>query len=226
MQHEDIADLTHTKVRRSLGKQLGLLPSDALLVVDMQRDFLPGGSLAVPRADEIVGPINAYLAAFDERDLPIFLSRDWHPDGHSSFREYGGPWPSHCVQGTAGAKWAVGLQLPDSARIVSKATDRAADAYSAFAGTSLLTLLKAACVRRVFVAGVATDYCVHATVLGARAFGFDVVVLLDAVRGVNREAGDESRALREMMESGASFFERSQGPMTHARVATQSDSAS
>lgn len=207
MQHEVITDRARVEARRSHGKQLGLRSSDALLVIDMQRDFLPGGSLGVPRADEIVAPINAYLAAFDARDLPIFLSRDWHPDAHCSFRGSGGQWPPHCIRGTAGADWARGLQIPESARIISKATERAAEAYSVFAGTSLLTLLKAAHVRRIFVAGIATDYCVHATVLGARAHGFDVVVLLDAVRGVNREHGDESRALREMMECGATLLD-------------------
>lgn len=202
----------------ALGKQLGLQPGDALIVVDLQRDFLPGGALAVPQADQIVTTINSYLSAFATRNLPIFLTRDWHPANHCSFKQYGGTWPPHCVQGTAGAQWPDGLQVPDSAHVVSKGSDPENDAYSGFEGTSLLDLLHTQKVLRVFVAGVATDYCVRATVLDARRYGLAVVVLAEAIRGINREHGDESRSLREMMEGGAVFFERSRGPYAHAKV--------
>lgn len=218
MQEQAVTVPAEAENRRSLGKQLGLRDSDALIVVDMQRDFLTGGSMAVAGAELIVGPVNAYISAFADRDLPIFLSRDWHPPGHCSFKEAGGQWPSHCVQGTSGATWADELRIPATARVISKATEKDVEAYSAFAGTQLLNLLEAAKVRRLFIAGIATDYCVHATVLGGRSHGFDVVVLGDAIRGVNREQGDESRALREMMECGASFFDRSSGPSTHAHI--------
>jgi nicotinamidase/pyrazinamidase len=192
--------------RQSLDRQLGLRRGDALIVVDMQRDFMPGGSLAVPRADEIVERINEYVAVFEARDLPIFFTRDWHPPDHCSFEQSGGEWPPHCVQGTRGAEWADGLRIPDTARVVSKATDKDTEAYSGFAGTSLLTSLTVEQVRRLFIAGVATDYCVRATVMSALAHGFEVVVLADAVRGVNREPGDEARAMRTMLDSGASLF--------------------
>jgi nicotinamidase/pyrazinamidase len=197
-------DSTQTKPR--LHKQLGLRAGDALLVVDVQRDFLPGGSLAVPAGDEVVAPLDAYIATFEDRHLPIFMTRDWHPADHCSFKSEGGPWPPHCVQGTAGAQWAQGLNVVSSARIITKATDPAVEAYSGFSGTSLLTLLRDLDVRRLFVGGLATDYCVHATVLDARAHGFDVVVLADAIRGVNAHPGDETRAIREMLANGASLF--------------------
>lgn len=195
--------------RRSLGEQLGLRAGDALIVIDMQRDFLPGGSLAIRGADEIVVAVNAYLAAFEDRSLPILLTRDWHPPEHGSFKHRGGSWPPHCVQGTAGAEWAKGLQVPSSAHVISKGMDIHEEGYSAFSNVRLFDVLRAEGAKRVFVAGVATDYCVRATVLDARKLGFEVILLNDAVRGVNREHGDESRALREMMESGVSIFERS-----------------
>lgn len=194
------------QMRPKLHTQLGMRAGDALLVVDLQRDFLPGGSLAVPGGDEVVAPINAYIAAFEALHLPIFMTRDWHPADHCSFKNAGGPWPPHCVRDTAGAQWADGLNVVSDARIISKATDAAAEAYSAFSGTSLLTLLRQLDVRRLFVGGLATDYCVHASVLDARSHGFDVVVLADAVRGVNAEPGDETRAIREMLANGATLF--------------------
>lgn len=211
--------IVESPARSSLGEQLGLRHGDALIVVDMQRDFLPGGSLPVPHADEIVAPINAYLAAFNHRSLPIFLTRDWHPSGHRSFRDGGGPWPPHCVQGTEGAAWAQGLLVPPTAHVISKGTDLRADGHSAFSNATLVELLQTQAIHRIFVAGVATDYCVRATVLDARNQGFQVVLLGDAIRGIDREHGDEARALREMMERGASIFERSHGPVREVLTA-------
>jgi len=182
---------------------------DALLVVDMQRDFLPGGSLAVQGTDDIVAAVNAYVVAFNDRSLPIFFIRDWHPPGHGSFKHRGGAWPPHCIQGSPGADWAEGLQIPASAHVISRGTDMHEDGYSAFSNVALFDLLRGDGANRLFVAGLATDYCVHATVLDARKLGFEVVLLGDAVRGVNRRPGDESRALREMIESGVSVFARS-----------------
>lgn len=193
--------------RPNLGTRLGLRAGDALLVTDVQRDFMPGGSLAVPDGDQVVAPLNAYIAAFQARRLPIFLSRDWHPADHCSFRQSGGRWPSHCVAGTQGAQWAKGLQVAPGARIISKAMDRETEAYSAFGDTALLVLLRDLRVARLFVGGVATDYCVHATVIDARAHGFQVVVLADAIRGINAQAGDDSRALSDMVEHGASLVQ-------------------
>jgi nicotinamidase/pyrazinamidase len=187
----------------------GLREGDALIVVDVQRDFLPGGSLAIPAGDEVVAPLSAYIAAFDARNLPIFLTRDWHPENHCSFRNAGGRWPSHCVRGTPGADWPAELKFPVHTRIVSKGSDAVTEAYSGFSGTSLLTILRELGVRRLFVGGLATDYCVHDTVMDACLHGFEVVVLADAIRGVNAEPGDETRSIREMLARGATLFQPS-----------------
>lgn len=206
--------------RDHLGKRLGLQSGDALVVVDAQRDFMPGGSLAVPNGDAIVAPLNAYISAFAARQLPIFFTRDWHPPDHCSFREMGGRWPSHCIAGTSGASWADGLTIVPGARIISKATDRSVEAYSAFAGTALLVLLRDLQVRRLFVGGLATDYCVHETVVDARTYGFDVVVLADAIRAVNVEPDDDTRAITDMIDHGATLFQTGQPIHTSGSRAT------
>jgi nicotinamidase/pyrazinamidase len=176
---------------------------DALLVVDVQRDFLPGGALGVPAGDEVIKPINRAVSAFERAGLPIFYSRDWHPVNHVSFKARGGPWPRHCVAGTDGAAFAPTLRMPTSATIISKATTPERDAWSAFAETTLALQLRAAGVRRVYVGGLSTDYSVKATVLDAKREGFDVQVLTDAVRAVDVQPGDGQRALQEMQQSGA-----------------------
>lgn len=178
---------------------------DALIVVDVQRDFLPGGALGVPAGDEVVEPLNQAIRAFEHAGLPVYYSRDWHPPDHCSFEAQGGPWPPHCVAGTVGAGFAPDLRLPLDALVVSKATTRDRDAYSAFQGTTLAKQLEAAGVRRVFVGGLATDYCVKATVLDASTLGFEVVVLGGAVRAVDIQPGDGQRALQEMRQSGANL---------------------
>ena len=198
--------------RPGIAKQLGLHQSDALLIIDVQRDFLPGGALGIAGAEEIIGPINAYIAAFESRHLPIFLTRDWHPEHHSSFREAGGPWPPHCVRGSSGAQWAKGLHVTPNVRIISKGTDPAADAYSGFSGTALLTALRGLGTRRLFVAGLATDYCVRSTVLDARSDGFEVVLLADAIRGLDAKPGDEMRAVKDMLSRDVTLFCRSHPP--------------
>ena len=189
-----------------LARQLGLRHGDALVVVDVQRDFLPGGSLAVPDADAVIGPLNAYIRTFDTRGLPIFFTRDWHPVDHCSFANMGGRWPVHCVQGTAGATWAEGLEVTSADHIVSKGADPSTEAYSAFSATNLLSLLRELGVHRVFIGGLATDYCVMETVGDARAHGFEVIVLKDAIRAVNVQQGDEARSLNQMDARGATFF--------------------
>lgn len=183
----------------------GLAPrrGDALIVVDVQNDFLPGGALAVPEGDAVIAPINRCAALFSSRSLPVFATRDWHPRDHCSFKPAGGPWPPHCVAGTRGAAFAAALALPAAATVVSKATDSARDAYSGFQGTGLEQQLREQGVRRVFVAGLATEYCVLATVRDARAAGFETVVLGDAVRAVELAPGDGERALGEMRALGA-----------------------
>jgi nicotinamidase/pyrazinamidase len=176
---------------------------DALIVVDVQNDFLPGGSLAVPEGDRIVPVLNAYIAAFRQAGLPVVATRDWHTPDHCSFRAQGGPWPPHCVAGTPGAVFAPGLELPREAWTVSKATTAQADAYSGFEGTDLDGRLREAGVGRVFVGGLATDYCVLNTARDALALGYRTVLLVDAIRAVDVRAGDGERAIAEMKGLGA-----------------------
>ena len=176
---------------------------DAVLIVDVQVDFLPGGNLGVRRGDEVVPALNRYVAAAGRKSLPVFASRDWHPQNHCSFRARGGPWPEHCVAGTPGAAFAPGLELPLDAVVISKATTQEADAYSAFQGTDLAQRLRTLGVTRLLVGGLATDYCVVNTVLDARKAGFEVLLLADAIRAVEVKPGDGERAEREMRSAGA-----------------------
>ena len=182
---------------------LALTDRDALLVVDVQRDFLPGGALAVPDGGRVIAPLNAAIALFTAAGQPVFASRDWHPVDHCSFAARGGPWPPHCLAGSAGAAFADALQLPSTARVVSKATEPDTEAYSAFAGTALAAMLRDAGIRRLFVGGLATDYCVLQSVLDARRHGFDVVVLGDAIAAVDHDTGE--RAIVAMQQAGAQF---------------------
>ena len=177
-------------------------PGDALLVVDVQNDFLPGGALGIRGGDAVVAPANRVLAAWRKRGLPVFLSRDWHPDGHCSFAAQGGPWPVHCVAGTRGAEFAAALEITPDDVVISKATRADKDAYSALDGTPLAEALRARGVGRLFIAGLATDYCVRATGRDARAAGLDVVVLTDAVCAVDVQPGDGERALHELAAVG------------------------
>ena len=175
----------------------------ALLVVDVQRDFLPGGALAVPRGDEVVPVLNRYIELARDKDVPILASRDWHPRRHCSFRAQGGPWPPHCIAGSPGAGFAPGLKLPADAEVTSKATRESPDAYSAFSGTDLEERLRDMEVKELLIGGLATDYCVRATVCDALAAGFEVKLLADAIRAVDAHPGDGVRAEREMQEAGA-----------------------
>jgi len=181
-----------------------LAPDDALVVVDMQNDFVTG-TLAVPGGAEVIEPLNRAIALFAAHELPVFATRDWHPPNHCSFSAQGGPWPVHCVVGTAGADYVPALRLTQNAIPVFKATRPEADAYSAFAGTSLAAELRKRNVRRLVVGGLATDYCVINTVRDAIAEGFNVVVLADAVRAVNVHDDDGARAEAEIRRLGARF---------------------
>lgn len=180
-----------------------LHPSDALLLVDVQNDFLEGGSLAVPDANAILPVINNYLALFSDKSLQIVASRDWHPAGHCSFVDNGGQWPSHCVADTVGAAFSTSISLPASCHIVSKATTADHEAYSGFDGTRLTSFLQEKGIKRVFVGGLATDYCVLQTVLDALDHGFMVVLLVDAIRAVDVQSGDGEQAIAKMIEKGA-----------------------
>lgn len=173
----------------------------ALIIVDVQRDFMPGGSLSVPNGESVIGPLNALVGIFEGRKLPIVLTRDWHPPDHASFRGMGGPWPPHCIAGSEGAEFHPSLRVPEGAVIISKATERDKEAYSGFEGTDLDSVLKGSGVRRVFVGGVATEYCVRATVLDALRLGYEVLVVEEAVKGISEE-GEESAKL-EMVKEGA-----------------------
>ena len=180
-----------------------LSPADALLVIDMQVDFLPGGQLGVPGGDAVIEPINALMRLFASRSLPVVASRDWHPENHCSFGARGGPWPPHCVADTPGAAFSERLALPEGTLVVSKADTLDVDAYSAFNGTGLAAQLRERGVERVVVGGLATDYCVLNTVIDAREQGFDVIVVRDAVRAVDVAPGDGDRAIARMEALGA-----------------------
>lgn len=182
-----------------------LQPHDALLVVDIQRDFLPGGALGVRDGDAVVPLLNRCMAAAQGRGLPVVATRDWHPADHCSFRPQGGPWPVHCVADTPGAAFSSDLALPEDALLVYKATRRDEEAYSTFHGTGLAQRLRALGVKRVVIGGLATDYCVRNSALDALAEGFDVVVLEDAVRAVDVQPGDGARALAEVQAAGAAL---------------------
>ncbi len=173
----------------------------ALIVVDVQRDFMPGGALPVPKGDEVVAPLNVLISHFAERGFTLIYTRDWHPPDHVSFRQRGGPWPPHCVQGSEGAEFHPDLVIPQGAVVVSKATDRDKDAYSGFGGTDLEKVLRDKGVRRLFVGGVATEYCVKSTVLDALRLGFEVFVVEDAIRGIDPDG--EEKAKIEMVKEGA-----------------------
>lgn len=181
---------------------------NALLLVDVQNDFLPGGALAVPDGDRVLPAINRYIARFTRDDLPVFASRDWHPQETRHFEAGGGPWPPHCVQDSPGAAFHPDLQLPASATVVTKGTDPVDDGYSAFEardaeGRLLADRLRDAGIERLYVAGLATDYCVRASVLDALQHDIDTVLLLDAMRGIDVEEGDVARALDTMLRAGA-----------------------
>jgi nicotinamidase/pyrazinamidase len=175
--------------------------SDALIMVDLQKDFSPGGALAVAAADRVVAKMNRISPRFVRAGGVVVASRDWHPADHTSFVEQGGPWPTHAVQDTEGAKFHAALQLPGGTHVVSKGTTRDVEAYSAFKGTDLAQRLRARGVKRVFVGGVATEYCVLETALGALDAGFQVHVIKGAEGAVDAAAG--ARALRQLQARGA-----------------------
>ncbi len=181
---------------RNLGK------TDALIIIDIQRDFCPGGALPVPEGNKIVPIVNKYMENFLEAHAKIFATRDWHPPNHISFKPQGGPWPPHCVQGTLGAEFHPDFKFP-SAEVISKAMNPDIESYSAFDDTDLEKKLRNSSVKRVFVGGLATDYCVKRTVLDALQLGFETTLLIDATRGIDVNKGDVEKAIEEMKNKGA-----------------------
>ncbi len=182
----------------------------ALLIVDVQNDFCPNGALPVPQGDRVVAPLSRAAERFALEGLPVLASRDWHPTVTKHFQPYGGSWPVHCVQGSEGAAFHPGLRLPPETVVISKGIDPELDGYSAFEavtdnGTPLAELLAGLGVRRLYVGGLATDYCVRSSVLDALRLGFEVTVLTDGIAGVEVNPGDSERALEEMERAGARF---------------------
>ena len=192
-------------------RQMSSTDRTALLVVDVQNDFCAGGALAVPQGDRVVDPVNRLLAACGAARTLVFASRDWHPSGSSHFAGRGGQWPVHCVADTPGAAFHSRLDLPDSTAVVSKGQAPDSDGYSAFDGTlpageTFAEALHGQGAGHLIVCGLATDYCVRASVLDARQRGLDVSVVREAIAAVNLQPGDETRALDEMRAAGAALL--------------------
>ena len=175
----------------------------ALLLVDLQNDFFPGGALPAPDGDTIVAPVNQLIEVFQQEDLPTFATRDWHPRNHCSFEERGGPWPPHCIQGTPGADFNSHVNLPGNATVISKAQSPERDAYSGFDGTDLAWRLEALHVSDVVVGGLVTEICVKNTVFDALKRGLGVTVVREAVSGVDVHPRDSEKALAAMEKKGA-----------------------
>lgn len=180
----------------------------ALLIVDVQNDFCPDGALAVPEGDKIVPAINKYIKIFSKDKMPIFATRDWHPVRTAHFKDFGGVWPVHCIQNTRGAAFHPKLKLPKSAILLYKGIDPQKDGYSAFEaeddrGISLPNLLRRLGIKELYIAGLATDYCVKFSTKDALRQGFKVKILMDAIKGVNLKPRDCEKAIKEMLNLGA-----------------------
>ena len=179
-----------------------------LLIVDVQNDFCSGGALPVPDGDRVVNALNRYIDDAVAHGVPVYVSRDWHPAVSKHFKPYGGPWPAHCVQGTAGARFQTNLRLPSTAIVVTKGEDPDSHGYSAFEGHTpdgkpFLADLREREIDHLYVGGLATDYCVKQSVLDALSAGLKVTVLDDAIAGVDATPGDSTHALIQMRERGA-----------------------
>ena len=180
--------------------------TDALLIVDVQRDFLPGGALAVPDGDRVIPALNRWIRRFQEAGQLIVASRDWHPTDHGSFVEQGGPWPSHCVAGTAGAQLSELLELPETVLIVDKGTERQHDGYSAFEHTTLHSNLRKAQIKALFVGGLATEYCVLNTVVDAVELGYQVRLIEAGICALDPAKGGQAiERMRSLGVTMASF---------------------
>ncbi len=199
-------------------------PQSALIIVDVQKDFCPGGALAVRGGDEVIPILNQYIRIFQSVGAKIYATRDWHPKNHISFKSRRGPWPPHCVQKTSGADFHAELKLPATAEVVSKGYRLDKDAYSGFDGTDLALRLRSRHIRKIFVGGLATDYCVGSTILDALDEGFGVFFLADASRGVDVKRGDSKHAIEQMVCRGAKTITlRDIGVEEESEVAVEQD---
>jgi nicotinamidase/pyrazinamidase len=180
-----------------------LRPGDAVLVVDVQIDFCPGGSLPINGGEAVVPVLNRWLGAALDKEIPVYASRDWHPVGHVSFAERGGEWPPHCLQDTEGAAFHPDLDLPADVVKITKGVRFDKDQYSALDDTGLAERLREDGVKRLWVGGLAQDVCVEASVLAACDSGFEVHVISDATRPITAEGGEQAK--RRMEAAGASF---------------------
>lgn len=178
---------------------------DGLLIVDVQKDFCPGGALPVENGDQVVPVINRWISAAEAGNVPVYASRDWHPLGHISFKERGGPWPPHCIQDSDGAKFHPDLALPDSTLLVTKGVRFDQDQNSAFDQTGLADQFRRDGIRRLWVAGLAEDVCVLASVLDGRREGFEMVLIENGTRPITSESGQKAR--QQMQDAGARLLQ-------------------
>ncbi len=182
---------------------MNIVESDALVVVDVQNDFCPGGAAAVEDGDEVARKLSDLALSFGTRDARVFATQDWHPTNHSSFNSNGGVWPPHCVRGTDGAGFHHNLKLPVGSNIIRKGMDPEALAYSGFDGTTLDAHLQRLGIKRIFVGGLSTEYAVQHTVYDAVQKGYVAFVITDAISAVNTNPDDDQRAMDSMLASGA-----------------------
>jgi nicotinamidase/pyrazinamidase len=173
--------------------------SEALLIIDFQNDFTSGGALEVPEGDEIAEPVKRLADRFEI----VIATRDWHPPDHASFETQGGPWPVHCVRGTPGAEFHPAMDEVALDEVVDVGREREDEGYSGFEKSELANLLRERGVDKVFVTGLATDYCVRASAIDACREGFDTTVVEDAIRAVNVNPDDGERAIEDMKQAGA-----------------------
>lgn len=185
-----------------------MIRKKALLIVDVQNDFCPGGALAVPQGDGVVPKLNSYIRVFSKKKLPVFATRDWHPVKSAHFKDFGGAWPVHCLANSRGAAFHPALKLPRDVILLYKGTRHDEDGYSAFQaedmrGLNLEKLLQMQGINEIFVGGLATDYCIKASVMDGLKKGFKVRLLMDAVKGVDLKTCDSRRAIEAMVKRGA-----------------------
>ena len=183
----------------------------ALLIVDMQNDFCPGGALGVPQGDKIIPVLNKYIKLFSQKKLPILASRDWHPIRTTHFKDFGGRWPAHCIHNSRGAAFHPKLKLPKEAMMLYKGMDPDKDSYSVFqaedtSGLSFQNLIRLLGINELYIGGLATDYCVRFSALDALRHGLKVRILMDAIRGVDLKPGDSEKAIKEIIKKGAKKF--------------------